>query len=434
MSEPDAFSGDVPISHAASGDVSTDMFAPIVPVESRPRPLQLDSDKIASFIAGARDKSPVSGLTHAHYKYPARFSPILVSAAVEAFTRPGDLVLDPFVGGGTTAVECMARGRDVVGTDISSLAIFISEAKTVRLDETDRSSFANWLATACNGINMHAPKVEHGAWEAAGYARNIDTREFWRLRKAIGQLLGRLNDLSPAAEMLARCAILRSGHWAFDACKFPPDLDTFKRHLVEGAATIFSNTIAFGEKVGAASSIYGQSPKAKLIQRSAIGLEVEPCFAEMAAPKLVLTSPPYPGVHVLYHRWQVDGRKETPAPFWIANRLDGSGESYYTLGHRRHPGLRTYFSNLQASLTSVARVASVDTMFIQVVAFNDPTWQLPGYLAAAAASGLEERILPGLDSPDGRLWRRVPGRRWYADQRGPTAAAHEVVLFFKKTR
>jgi hypothetical protein len=25
----------------------------------------------------------------------------------------------------------------------------------------------------------------------------------------------------------------------------------------------------------------------------------------------------------------------------------------------------------------------------------------------------------------------VPGRRWYADQRGPTAAAHEVVLFFQ---
>ena len=44
------------------------------------------------------------------------------------------------------------------------------------------------------------------------------------------------------------------------------------------------------------------------------------------APQLVVTSPPYPGVHVLYHRWQVDGRKEAPLPFMIANKLDGAGQ------------------------------------------------------------------------------------------------------------
>ena len=58
------------------------------------------------------------------------------------------------------------------------------------------------------------------------------------------------------------------------------------------------------------------------------------------APRLVLTSPPYPGVHVLYHRWQVDGRKEAPLPFMIANKLDGAGLSYYTMGDRKYPGLK----------------------------------------------------------------------------------------------
>ena len=60
------------------------------------------------------------------------------------------------------------------------------------------------------------------------------------------------------------------------------------------------------------------------------------------APKLVLTSPPYPGVHVLYHRWQVDGRKEAPLPFMIANKLDGAGSSYYTMGDRKYRLRRTY--------------------------------------------------------------------------------------------
>ena len=63
----------------------------------------------------------------------------------------------------------------------------------------------------------------------------------------------------------------------------------------------------------------------------------------MGSPKLILTSPPYPGVHVLYHRWQVKGRKDTSAPFWIANIEDGQGETYYTFGYRYQNELRKYF-------------------------------------------------------------------------------------------
>ena len=65
-------------------------------------------ESIARLIEAARDASPIAGLTHNFYRYPARFSPKLVRAAIEAFTAPGDLVLDPFVGGGTTLVEAIA--------------------------------------------------------------------------------------------------------------------------------------------------------------------------------------------------------------------------------------------------------------------------------------------------------------------------------------
>ena len=43
---------------------------------------------------------------------------------------------------------------------------------------------------------------------------------------------------------------------------------------------------------------------------------------------------------MLYHRWQVDGRKEAPLPFMIANKLDGAGSSFYTMGDRKYPGGR----------------------------------------------------------------------------------------------
>jgi DNA modification methylase len=49
-------------------------------------------------IEAARDRSPVGGLTHNFYRYPARFSPRFVKVAIESLSNPGDLVVDPFMG------------------------------------------------------------------------------------------------------------------------------------------------------------------------------------------------------------------------------------------------------------------------------------------------------------------------------------------------
>lgn len=46
-----------------------------------------------------------------------------IAALVEAFTKPGDLVVDPFLGGGTTAVVCKALGRSFIGCDINADAV-----------------------------------------------------------------------------------------------------------------------------------------------------------------------------------------------------------------------------------------------------------------------------------------------------------------------
>ena len=153
----------------------------------------------------------------------------------------------------------------------------------------------------------------------------------------------------------------------------------------------------------------------------------------MRPPRLVITSPPYPGVHVLYHRWQVDGRKEAPLPFMIANKLDGAGSSYYTMGDRKYPELRTYFENIKATMSSVARLVDQRAVFLQMVAFSEPKWQLPRYLETMHEAGLTELFLLALRGErDGRLWRSVPSRRWYSQQRGETPGSQEVVLFHRK--
>src|SRR5258708_20248089 len=92
--------------------------------------LRLSDEAQAALVAAARDTAPVRGLTHGFYKYPARFSPVFAGTAIRAFTQPGDLVLDPHVGGGTTLVEAIAAGREAVGVDISTLAEVVSSIKS----------------------------------------------------------------------------------------------------------------------------------------------------------------------------------------------------------------------------------------------------------------------------------------------------------------
>lgn len=77
----------------------------------------------------ALDQEPISGLTHQFYRYPARFSPRFVRAAIEALSSPGDVVLDPYMGGGTTIVEAHITGRRSIGNDVNSLALFVATAK-----------------------------------------------------------------------------------------------------------------------------------------------------------------------------------------------------------------------------------------------------------------------------------------------------------------
>src|SRR5205823_5918417 len=84
-----------------------------------------------------------------------------------------------------------------------------------------------------------------------------------------------------------------------------------------------------------------------LLHRSSVGIESDSrVLALDAKPKLMFTSPPYAGVHVLYHRWQYRGRKETAAPYRIANVLDGAGGSFYTAGSRTPTGLKNYFETM----------------------------------------------------------------------------------------
>jgi hypothetical protein len=392
--------------------------------------LDLPADAQAALMAAARDLEPVRGLTHGFYKYPARFSPSFVRTAIEIFTAPGDLVLDNHVGGGTTLVEALALGRNAIGVDISALAEFVTTVKTTVFSAAEFDQMAAWAKRVGKAVHMRKSSIYFSDRAELGYYRHLDHLSRWRLRKAIEQGIGSAMSLhSKRLEAFARCVVLRTAQWALDGRRNLPTIDEFRKMLTETATEMVDGARQLLDAVDR----YPNLPTIRVINRSAAGLEDDERLADSQAPKLVITSPPYPGVHVLYHRWQVDGRKEAPLPFMIANKLDGAGSSYYTMGDRKYPKLKTYFDNIRATMASVTALADKNTIVVQMVAFSDLSWQLERYLQAMEEAGLSEVFLPTLwGKADGRLWRNVPGRRWYSDQRGNTPGSQEVVLIHRK--
>lgn len=76
------------------------------------------------------EKEDTRYLTHDFHPYSSKYIPQIPRNLVGILTGRGETVLDPFVGSGTTLVECKLLGRNSIGIDINPLACLISKAKT----------------------------------------------------------------------------------------------------------------------------------------------------------------------------------------------------------------------------------------------------------------------------------------------------------------
>lgn len=72
--------------------------------------------------------------SHAWHPFPAKFPPQLPEFFIHQLSKPGDLILDPMLGSGTTLVEALRLGRRAVGCDIDPLARMIATAKLAPID------------------------------------------------------------------------------------------------------------------------------------------------------------------------------------------------------------------------------------------------------------------------------------------------------------
>ncbi len=65
------------------------------------------------------------------HKYWARKPHNVVKAYIEKYTKPGDIVLDPFCGSGVTIAESALGKRNAIGIDINPFSIFLSKTTII---------------------------------------------------------------------------------------------------------------------------------------------------------------------------------------------------------------------------------------------------------------------------------------------------------------
>lgn len=286
-----------------------------------------DECSLGSALAAALGDAPdpEAGMRHVHgfHSYPARMHPDTASKLVEALTREGQTVLDPFAGSGTVLVEARLLGREALGVDANPLAVMLAQMKLSGLyGDSERglllaaievvAEFADDRRRGKAGPSKPYTQAQralfppHVLLELDGLAKGITEccpKQFvptlWLVLSALlTKVSGRKSDTS-RVEVERRLA---SGF----VIRF------FKKKAIE----LVHRLVAYSERVPRRDLRVG----VRLADARALPMNDARAHA-------VITSPPYPGVYdyVDHHRMRLD---------WLG--LDAKYFETHEIGAHRH--------------------------------------------------------------------------------------------------
>jgi DNA modification methylase len=115
-------------------------YQPMLPIETEQQvathTIKNYREELIALLAGDFDfhNEASDYATHNFHSFPAKFPPQLPHKIIHALTYPGQVVLDPMSGSGTTVVEAFLADRRSIGFDIDPLALRLVKAKVTPLD------------------------------------------------------------------------------------------------------------------------------------------------------------------------------------------------------------------------------------------------------------------------------------------------------------
>lgn len=115
-----------------------------------------------------REKLPylngVDRYSHTIHPYPAKLIPHIPYFFLnnEEYIRPGEIVLDPFCGSGTTLLEANLLGINAWGVDANPLARLISKCKTTPICSNRALEYLHWIINHCSDtLNVEIPSFKN---------------------------------------------------------------------------------------------------------------------------------------------------------------------------------------------------------------------------------------------------------------------------------
>ncbi len=151
-------------------------------------------------------------ITHSLHAFPAKFPPQLPRAFIRELAAPGDVVLDPMAGSGTTLVEAYLAGCTTLGVDIDPLALLHCRVKT-RPHPIDALRQTGDAIVSAAALLLRQPDALDQALAARFDAKSRDFLDYWFLRTTQRELMA----LLLAIEQHAPPAYLDFFHLAFSA-------------------------------------------------------------------------------------------------------------------------------------------------------------------------------------------------------------------------
>lgn len=288
---------------------------------------------------------PIEGL----HPYPARFVPQLPGTLLDHLPiATGTIVLDPFVGGGTTLVECQRRCIKSVGVDVNPIACLISRVKTgslpVGLLQAGANAVEHALANPSEGPEEAIPNLDHwfrpdikAALAALTVALDLAPGEYRSpLRLALSSIVVRVSN----QESDTRYAAVE------------------KAVLGEDVFRLFTDAV---ERIYRGLSARDWNlTDAQIIEADARSLD----YTEFDDPiGAVITSPPYPNAYEywLYHKYRMYWLKHDPVA--VRESEIGARPHFY----KKHPHTPVHFWGQMRSVLEPAAQAMVDGGWLCVV-------------------------------------------------------------------
>ena len=382
--------------------------------------------KFDKLIEAVNDKSRVRGYTHRFYTYPAGFSPIFVESAIKKFTKKKELILDPFMGGGTSLIEAIRLNRKIVGIDLNPIAYFVTKVKITKLSKAQINKIELWAFLMSQNLNykLKNDQFSKDALSLINY-KGLGRKEIFNLKTIIKGASFYLENLKEIKDKkvkdFLKLLLLRCLHSTLHDKRPIDNFHVFKRKIrsnsldmLEGMSSLDKYLVNSRNKFSIYSKSSSKTHKTKELKSKKV--------------KLIITSPPYPGINISYARWHIHGRRNTTLPYLVLGFPIPENKSIFNFQSPRNRTYDLYFNKLETIFKSVRKICSKDTVVLQLVAFNHENGLFEKYLKTLEDCGFKEMKL----KKKGRVWRKVPNRSWQARfVKGNIPASNEVLLMHK---